>query len=214
MFDGVFDQRLQKHAGNHHLERSRVEFLYHLELVAPETHHLDIEVVIDKFHLLAQGNKGISTAQQAAEDGRQLDDQLTRRVRIKTHQRGNRIQGIKQKVRIDLVLQRFHARVQQQALLLFQLDLDAHAVPDLQLRPNHHDGGGVNQHHHPPGLAVQAETGAVEKARQLGLHQAQANDGDKEHDLPVEQFRRRQVAADHAIKALIDKRRERPDVVL
>ena len=47
----------------------------------------------------------------------------------------------------------------------------------------------------------------------LALHEAQPDDRGEKHDLPVEQARRRQIAADQAINAEIDEWRERPDVV-
>ena len=49
---------------------------------------------------------------------------------------------------------------------------------------------------------------------QFGLHETQANDGPEKHDLPVEQAGPRQIASNDANDALIDERRERPDVVL
>ena len=87
------------------------------------------------------GTKASRAVEQAAQNVGQLDDQLAGRVGIEAHQRGNRIQRIKQKVRIDLVLQRLHAGVQQQALLLFQLDLNANAVPDFEFGSDDHDRG-------------------------------------------------------------------------
>ena len=60
-------------------------------------------------------------------------------------------------MRIDLVLQRLHAGMQQQALLLLQFDLNAHAVPDFEFRTNHHDRGRVDQQFDPPGRTFQAK---------------------------------------------------------
>ena len=122
-----------------------LEFLHHPQLVAAEAHDFDVQIVVDEFHFLAQRHEGIAAVEQAAQDVGQLDDQFARRIGIEAHQRRNRVQRIEQEVRIDLVLQRLHAGVQQQAFLLFQLDLDAHAVPDLQFGSDHRDRRGVDQ---------------------------------------------------------------------
>ncbi len=50
--------------------------------------------------------------QQTAKDAGQLDDELASGIRRDPDQRGNRIQSVKKKMRIDLVLQRGHARLQ------------------------------------------------------------------------------------------------------
>src|SRR5579863_412438 len=50
---------------------------------------------------------------------------------------------------IDLVLQRRHAGAQQQALLLFEFDLEANTVPDFQLDDNDHHRSSVDQDIHP-----------------------------------------------------------------
>ena len=51
VLDGVLHQRLQDHAGNQVVERGGVEFLEDLQLLAPEAHHLDIQVVIEELDL-------------------------------------------------------------------------------------------------------------------------------------------------------------------
>src|SRR5258708_35987848 len=101
------------------------------ELVPAKADYLDIEIVVDKFDLFAKLDELIVFAQQAAQDLRELQDQLTRAVGIKTDQRRNRVQRVKQKVRIDLALQRVQARFEQKPLLLFQLHLNPRVVPDL-----------------------------------------------------------------------------------
>ena len=145
VLDGILHQRLQQHAGHHDVERSGIQFLPHPQLVAPEANHFDIEIVVDELHFLAQRDKGVTAVQQAAQDVRQFDDHDARGVRIEAHQRRHRVQGVEQEVRIDLVLQRFHAGVQQHALLLFQLDLNADAVPDLEFNANDGHRAGIDQ---------------------------------------------------------------------
>ena len=89
-------------------------------------------------NLFAQRNESVGLTQQPSQNIRQLHDQLARRIRIEPHQRRNRVQRVEQEVRIDLALQRLHARLHQQALLLFQLHLDARVVPDLQRNADAH----------------------------------------------------------------------------
>jgi len=50
--------------------------------------------------------------QEAAKNCGKLQDHLARRVGIEAHQRRDRIQGIKEKMWIDLILQGRHARLQ------------------------------------------------------------------------------------------------------
>src|SRR5258707_13887967 len=127
VFDGILHQRLQQHARDHDIERSGIEFLHYPQLVLSETYDFNVQIVVDEFHFFAQRYEGFAAVQQAPQDVRQLDDHLARRIWIETYQRRNRIQGVKEEMRVDLVLQRLHTRVQKQALLLLQLDLRAYA---------------------------------------------------------------------------------------
>src|SRR5258708_22561041 len=117
-------------------------------------------------------------------------------------------------MRIDLVLQGFHACVEEQALLLVQFDLNAHAVEDLELNPDGHRRRGINCRLDPQIAAVQAENGTRKVSKQLTLYETQADDRGEKHNLPVEQAGRRQVAANKPVNAEIDEWRKRPDVVL
>src|SRR6202035_418492 len=66
----------------------------------------------------------------------------------------------------------------------------------------------------PQVVVVQTKNGPGKISRHLALHEAQPHDGGEEHDLPVEEAGGRQVAADEAVNAEIDKWRKRPDVIL
>src|SRR3984957_3400476 len=192
VFDGIFHQRLQQHAGDYDIERGSGEFLAHSQLVAPEAHNFDIEVVVDEFDFVPQGRKSFARIQQAAENCSQLEDHVPRHVGVEAHQRRNRIQCIEQKVRIDLVLQSFHVRVQQKAFLLFQLDLDADAVENLELNPDCDDRRGVDRDLYPQvSRSLEGKNRTWEVARQFSLHKPQPNHSRKKHDLPVEQPRPR-----------------------
>src|SRR5580692_8090476 len=112
MLDRVFSQRLKKHTGHHHIERCRLQLLHDPQFVASETDYFDVEVVIDELQFFAKRYEGVAAAQQSSQNRRQLDDQFARRIGIEAHQRGDRVQGIEQEVRVDLVLQRFHSGLQ------------------------------------------------------------------------------------------------------
>ena len=117
-------------------------------------------------------------------------------------------------MRIDLVLQSLHSRLQQQAFLLFELDLNTDAIKNFELSSNHHDRSSVNRGFHPGAGALKAERGIWKKAGQLGVNKAQRHDRDKEHNLPVEEAGRRKVAPNPAVNAQINEGRERPDIFL
>src|SRR5712672_574104 len=106
---------------------------------------------------------------------------------------------------IDLVLQCFHARVQQQALLLLEFDLNAHAVENLEFDSDRHCRRRINRRLDPQIAAVKTEDGMWKISRQLALYETQADDRGKKHDLPVKQARRRQIAADQPVDAEIDE---------
>src|SRR5882762_93007 len=214
MLDRVLDQRLEKHRGDHHIQRLRIEFLHNPQLVASKADDLNIEVVVDELYLLAQRNERIRAVQQPPEDGRQLDDEFAGGVGIEPDQRGDRIQRVEEKMRIDLVLEGFHAGLQQEPFLLFQFYLDPHSTENLQLGSDHHDGGGIDRHLNPPVRTLQREGRPREVVRQFAMHEPQGHDRDEKHDLPVKQSWLGQVAADPTIKAQIDKRRKRPDIFL
>src|SRR6185437_7925754 len=154
VLDGVFYQRLQQHAGDHHIQRCGIEFLHNLELVTAKAHDLDVEIVVDEIDLILQRNECVTAVQQAAQDCGQLDDEFARCVRRDAHQRRNRIQRVEQKVRVDLILQRGHARLEQEPLLFLQLDLQTHAVPNLQLNHDHRDRRGDEENINPATAGV------------------------------------------------------------
>src|SRR5665213_4107126 len=56
VFDRVFDDRLEEHAGHKSLERLLVHLLRDPEVIAPEPGHFDIQIIVEKIELLAQRN--------------------------------------------------------------------------------------------------------------------------------------------------------------
>ena len=68
MLDAVFDQRLQQHARHQQLQGCGIDLLDHAQLLRPETHHFDAQVVVGKAKLLAEGHIGIVILEQRAQD--------------------------------------------------------------------------------------------------------------------------------------------------
>src|SRR5215471_20692325 len=123
-------------------------------------------------------------------------------------------------MRVDLILQGLHARMQKKPFLLFQFDLNADAVENLDLDSNGGDRRSIDQSEDPQIVGtLDAEdspwpaVGRWKVSSELRLHETQPDDRREEHDLPVEQARPWQVAPDQAKDALIDERRKRPNVV-
>src|SRR5258708_34535179 len=116
---------------------------------------------------------------------------------------------------IDLVLPGLNSGVTQEAFLLFQFDLDAHAVENFQLDSDGRDAGSVNGAVYPIVVgAFDAENRTGKITRQFGLHETQSDHGPEKHDLPVEQARPWEIALDQAEDALVDEGGEGPDVIL
>jgi hypothetical protein len=132
VLDAVFNQRLQQDAGHQNLQRARIDLLFHAQLVGAKAHHFDVEVVVGKAQLLAQRNVGVVILEQRAQNVGQLHRHLARHLRLHAHQRGNGVERVEQKVRIDLALQRVEPGLEQQPLLLFKLHLDAQRIPHLE----------------------------------------------------------------------------------
>src|SRR5579862_3603759 len=108
---------------------------------------------------------------------------------------------------IHLVLQRFHARVQKQTFLLFQLDLDADAVKNFQLNADSRYRGCVNRSKNPPVIGtLETEDRSGKVTGEFGFDKTQTDNGREKHYLPVEQPRPRQIALDQAKNTLIDER--------
>ena len=77
VFDRVFDERLQQHAGQDEVERCWIDILLDLQARA-KAHVLDVEVLVNRFELLAQCDEVVLASEQAAEQTRELDDENAR----------------------------------------------------------------------------------------------------------------------------------------
>src|SRR5208337_2318261 len=107
-----------------------IDLLTNLQLVASESHHFNVEIIVDKVQLLLEGREVHLGFQSATQNVRQLQQHRARHVRIKANQRGNRVQSIEEEVGIDLADQRVHARLKQRFFLLHQLALDTRRIPN------------------------------------------------------------------------------------
>ena len=99
--------------------------------------------------------------------------------------------------------------MQQKPFLLFQLDLDAYAIENLDLNSDRRNCRGVDCS---PNIEIIRALNAGNRfwkvLRQLRLNETEAHDRDEKHDLPVKQPRTRQVTTNQTKDALIDERRE------
>ena len=80
---------------------------------------------------------------------------------------------------VDLILESRHACAKQQALLFFELDLEAHPVPYLQLDHNHGHRSRVRQQVDPPGIARDVGI-ARNEATGFDMQKSEEQNGEKE----------------------------------
>src|ERR1039458_8964094 len=210
MLDRILHQRLQDHAGHKKVERGRLEFLDHLQLVTPKARHFDIEIIIEELQLLAQWDERVSLAQQTPQNVAQLHDHLAGGIGIAAHQRSDRIQRVEEEVGIDLALQRFHAGLQQQALLLLQLHLDAYVVQHLERDGDRHDGARVDRQVDRPGIRIERKNALGKGTMQLYTDELQTQYEEEERGLPIDEGLA-DAASNPVINAEVEKRRKRPD---
>ena len=83
-------------------------------------------------------------------------------------------------MRVDLALQGFHARLQQQALLLFEFHLDAHVVQHFERDGHGHHGAGVDGEFDQPVVAVEGEDAAGKRAMQLDADELEGENQQEE----------------------------------
>src|SRR4029450_2988850 len=122
VLDAIFDQRLQQHTRQLHVQSGRLHILSELQLVS-EADHLDRKIIVNKIQFFPQAAEIIVLPQQSPENVGQLIDYHARRGRISADKGGNRVQSVKQEVRVDLACQRIEPSLHQQTLLLLQFTL-------------------------------------------------------------------------------------------
>src|SRR5665213_1548629 len=210
MLDRVFDQRLQQHTGHYDRQSVFRDLLHHAQLLS-EPDHFDVEIVIREGKLFFERHERVAVFKQDAQDIRQLHDHLARQLWLGPNKRGNRVERVKQEVRVNLALQRVEMRLYQQAALLFQLPLGADGVPYLQRNADYNRRTGADGKLHQPVGRVQFEVTARIEPRQHADGKLQRRNKHQQHDLTIE-VRTTQIARDPLVEAQVDHRRERPDI--
>jgi hypothetical protein len=130
VLDGVFDEGLEEHRRDDDVESFGGDFFDDAELFA-KADAFDVEIVVGEVELFAEGDEGVAVAEEDSEDVAELDDHLAGEVGLGANERGDRVEGVEEKVRIDLALESIEAGFEEEAGLLFELVLDADCVPDL-----------------------------------------------------------------------------------
>src|SRR5438093_4177767 len=103
VLDGILNNGLQDHARNHVPERVVVNLFFDLELVLSKADDFDIQVIVDKLELFPQRDKVFMALKQLSQDMRKLDDDGSSLGRIRANEGRNRIQGVEQKVGVNLI---------------------------------------------------------------------------------------------------------------
>jgi len=213
---GVFDQRLQQHAGNEHIERVRIDVAFKAQLIA-EADEFDRQVIVDEFELIAQARHAFVFAQQAAEDAGEFQDHLAGAVGVDPDERGYRVQSIEEEVGIDLAGERLQTRFDEEPVLFLQFDFVARGVPDLDGERDGEIDGRVNGQNAPPcaifGRGIEREhVGAFEGVGD-GLAQEFRGDDTDEQDQVKHGPSEVAALAERLKEAQVEERRSAPDVV-
>ncbi len=145
VFETVFDNGLQEHARDKRFQRVFADFLDDVEVVFAEAGDFDVEIVVDKGKFFAEGYERLVLAKQAAKNVAQFEDHAAGGVRVHSNERGDRVEGVEEKVRIDLTRERVHAGTQEQLLVALEIHFDAGVVPDLQRGSDGHERAKDNE---------------------------------------------------------------------
>src|SRR6266853_1494036 len=158
VLDRVFDQRLEDEARDDDVECGRMNLSDHLQLW-PEPDHFDVQVLVDRLELFAQGDEVIGAAQQPPQQARELGDQYAGGFRLRADERRDRRERVEQEMRVDLVGERFELGGEQELFLLLEAVLDAGVVPDLDRRGHsqHRGEHDDREPHRPRGAGRQIE---------------------------------------------------------
>src|SRR6516225_11572050 len=131
VLQAVLDNGLKQHAGDKGIERMVIDLFHDLEVVLAEAGDLNVEIIIDKRELLAQGHKSLVLPKKPPQNVAQLQHDAPGRVGVYANERRDRVQGVEQEVRVDLASERIHPGAEQELLVSLEVHLDACVVPDL-----------------------------------------------------------------------------------
>ena len=89
MFQAIFHNRLQQHAGHERFHRRIVNVLHDFQVFAAEAGHFDVQIVVNELQFLDDyldiEVARFMLAEQPAKDVAQLQDHPPRRVRVKAN---------------------------------------------------------------------------------------------------------------------------------
>src|ERR1700744_1793380 len=152
--------------------------------------------------------------QASSHDTRKAHDHGSRLLGIDANERGDGVQGVEEKVWIDLTGERIETGLDEQVFLLFELHFIASIVPDLEWNGDAETGGGIG--------------GKAERQRVVGAcdcEQFRVKDGAQfltkkfgsQHPQQEQQLKERAAEveglSDQAEKVGVGKGREAPDVL-
>ena len=101
VFDAVLQDRLEKEPGDDHSPAGGIHLRTAGQPVS-KPGELDLQVLVDIFHILGKGHFSPASAYAVAQDLCQLPDQFTGLFRIKVDQVPDDLQGVIEKMRIHL----------------------------------------------------------------------------------------------------------------
>src|SRR6202040_3063073 len=157
--EAIFDDGLQKHAGNEGFESVFVEFFDDFEIVAAEAGYFDVEIVVNEFEFFVERNEGFVLAEQAAQNIAELQDYTASGVGIEADQGGDGVESVKEEMRIDLAGKGVHAGFKEKLLVALEIHFDASVVPDFKRRGDGHERGDDGECGPPVELRVDGEKG-------------------------------------------------------
>jgi hypothetical protein len=108
VLDGVLDERLKRERWNHAVERLGVDPFDDVQPIA-QAQLLEREIVADESQLLGQRDvftRGAFDVEHVAEHVTEPLERVLRRLRLARDERGQRVQRVEEKVRVELTAQR------------------------------------------------------------------------------------------------------------
>src|SRR5690242_17188260 len=116
MLDRVLDQRLKDQSRNLGIHRSWIDLIVNRQPILKPC-LLDFEILLQKLQfLLKRHARGIRSRERDAEQVGEATDHSIGGVWLRVNQRGNCVQRVEQKVRVELRLERLQSRFGQSRL--------------------------------------------------------------------------------------------------
>src|SRR6476660_3954750 len=98
MFDRVLDKRLQDQSRDFGIERVRIDLVVDRQAIL-KTRLLDLEVLLQELELLVERHAGgIGARKRDAQQVAQATDHAVGGLRMRVHQRRDRVQGVEQEM--------------------------------------------------------------------------------------------------------------------